>query len=51
MSNPQLPERASLEWLKRRAKKLLRELRRTGAHAKLARAQLAIAREHGFSRC
>ena len=49
MSNPKLPERASLEWLKRRAKERLRELRQLDPQARLAQAQLAIAREQGFS--
>jgi ankyrin repeat protein/glyoxalase/bleomycin resistance protein/dioxygenase superfamily protein len=49
MSNSQLPERASLEYLKKLAKDRLRELRLTDRQAKLAAAQLSIAREHGFS--
>jgi ankyrin repeat protein len=49
MSNPQLPERASLEYLKKLAKDRLRELRRADPHAKLADALLAVARDHGFS--
>jgi ankyrin repeat protein/uncharacterized glyoxalase superfamily protein PhnB len=48
MSNSQLPERASLEYLKKLAKERLRELRLTDPKAKLAAAQLSIARDHGF---
>ena len=49
MSASQLPERASLEFLKKLAKDQLHERRRTDPSAKLAAAQLAIAREYGFS--
>jgi ankyrin repeat protein/catechol 2,3-dioxygenase-like lactoylglutathione lyase family enzyme len=49
MSNSKLPGRASLDYLKRRAKERLRELRGRDPQVKLARAQLAIANEHGFS--
>ena len=49
MSRLELPERASLEYLKKRAKDHLRELRRRNSRAKLADAQLAIARDYGFS--
>jgi ankyrin repeat protein/catechol 2,3-dioxygenase-like lactoylglutathione lyase family enzyme len=49
MANSTLPERASLEFLKRRAKELLPELRRTNPQEKLAAAQLAVAREYGFA--
>jgi ankyrin repeat protein len=48
MSKFELPERASLEYLKKRAKEYLAELRRKHPSAKLAEAQLAIARDHGF---
>ncbi|HEY0784165.1 MAG TPA: ankyrin repeat domain-containing protein [Thermoanaerobaculia bacterium] len=48
MSNSSLPPRASLEYLKKLAKDRLRELRQTAPDAKLAAAQLAVAREHGF---
>src|SRR5262249_6303606 len=41
-------ERASLEYLKKLAKDRLKELRRKDPAAKLAVAQLAVAREHGF---
>ena len=49
MSNSQLPERASLEYLKKLAKDRLLELRRDDPRAKLANALLAVARDHGFS--
>jgi ankyrin repeat protein len=48
MSNSQLPERASLEYLKKLAKDRLQELRRTDPEAKLATALLGVARDHGF---
>ena len=48
MSNSKLPERASLEYLKKLAKDRLKELRRSNPKAKLATAQLAVARDHGF---
>jgi len=44
-----LPERASLEYLRKLAKERLRELRRTNPQAKLAEALLAVARDYGFS--
>jgi ankyrin repeat protein len=43
-----LPERASLDYLKKLAKERLRELRVKDPAAKLATAQLVIARQHGF---
>jgi ankyrin repeat protein len=43
-----LPPRASLEWLRKTAKDRLRNLRLSQPAAKLADAQLALAREHGF---
>jgi ankyrin repeat protein/catechol 2,3-dioxygenase-like lactoylglutathione lyase family enzyme len=43
-----LPERASLEYLKKLAKERLRELRKTDPTARLAGAQFAVARDHGF---
>ena len=46
---PELPERASLEYLRKLAKERLRELRRDDPEARLAAAQLAVAREHGFT--
>ncbi|MBO9575001.1 MAG: DUF3471 domain-containing protein [Sphingobium sp.] len=44
-----LPERPSLEHLKNQARKALREIRATVPGAKLADAQLQIARAYGFS--
>lgn len=49
MSTSHVPERASLEYLKKLAKDRLQELRRADPQAKLATALLAVAREHGFS--
>ena len=49
MPSSQLPDRASLEYLKKLAKERLRELRRTNPDTRLADAQLLIAREHGFT--
>jgi ankyrin repeat protein len=49
MSNSKLPERASLEYLKKLAKERLRELRLSDLQARLATALLAVARDHGFS--
>ena len=48
MPTYELPERASLEYLKKRAKERLIELRQRDPRAKLAAAQLAIARDYGF---
>lgn len=48
MSNAKLPERPSLEYLKKRAKSRLQELRREDPEAQLAAAQLKVAREYGF---
>jgi ankyrin repeat protein len=48
VSNPELPARASLEYLKKLAKDRLRELRQTDPDAKLTSAQLEVARAHGF---
>src|SRR5215208_4908189 len=48
MSTSRLPERASLDYLKKLAKDRLRDMRATDSGAKLASAQLAVAREHGF---
>ena len=47
-SASKLPERASLEYLKKLAKNRLPELLRTNPDAKLATAQLHLAREYGF---
>jgi ankyrin repeat protein len=44
-----LPERASLEYLKKLAKDRLQHLRRSDSNAKLATALLLVARDHGFS--
>jgi ankyrin repeat protein len=44
-----LPDRPSLEYLKKFAKDRLHDLRRTDAKARLVDAQLAVAREHGFT--
>src|SRR5689334_22284139 len=43
-----LPERASLEWLRTSAKDRLKTVRAAQPSARLADAQLAVAREHGF---
>jgi ankyrin repeat protein len=48
MSNSKLPERASLEYLKKLAKDRLREMRRADPRAKLATALLAVAQDYGF---
>ncbi len=48
MSQTDLPDRASLEYLRKLAKERLRELRRANPGARLAEAQLEIARAHGF---
>jgi ankyrin repeat protein len=45
---PQLPPRASLEWLRKTAKDRLQTWRASRPEARLADAQLAVAREHGF---
>src|SRR5262245_57412352 len=45
---PSLPERASLEWLRKTAKQTLTTLRTTRPAAKLADAQRAVARDYGF---
>ena len=44
-----LPDRPSLQYLKKLAKDRLHDLRRTDAKARLADAQLAVSREHGFT--
>jgi ankyrin repeat protein len=49
MSSQKLPERASLEYLKKLAKDRLQELRQADPRAKLATALLAVARDYGFS--
>lgn len=49
MSQAKLPERASLEYLKKLSKERLQKLRKANSKAKLSSAQLAIAREYGFT--
>jgi len=49
MSISKLPERASLEYLRKLAKTRLQQLRKVDPDTKLADAQLLIAREHGFA--
>ena len=49
MSKAELPERASLEYLRKLAKDRLQELRRADPRVKLATALLAVAQDHGFS--
>src|ERR1700722_16389156 len=44
-----LPARPNLNWLKNRAKDQLDELRAKNPAAKLAQAQLALARDYGFT--
>lgn len=48
MSTSDLPDRASLEYLKKLAKERLRQMRRANPRARLSAAQLAVARDHGF---
>ena len=48
MPTSDLPERASLEFLRKLAKDRLEELRTKDPKARLADAQLRVAREHGF---
>ncbi len=48
MPDSTLPDRASLEYLRKVAKERLEALRRTKPDARLAEAQLAVAREYGF---
>jgi len=43
-----LPARPNLDWLRKTAKQQLHELRRDNPGAKLATAQLALARQYGF---
>jgi ankyrin repeat protein len=43
-----LPARPNLDWLRKTAKQQLHELRKSDPGAKLASAQLALAREYGF---
>ena len=44
-----LPDKPSLEWLRKQAKTRLAELRRANAGAKLTEAQFEIARQYGFA--
>ena len=44
-----LPARPNLEWLRKTAKDRLADIRKVQPQARLAEAQLALAREHGFS--
>jgi uncharacterized protein (TIGR03435 family) len=44
-----LPEHPDLDWLRKQAKRLLKELRETNPAARLADAQFDLARRHGFS--
>jgi ankyrin repeat protein len=44
-----LPARPALDWYRKAARKKLVELRASDPQARLAQAQLAIAREHGFA--
>ena len=48
MPKSNLPERPSLDYLKKLAKDRLEEMRRADPRAKLAAALLAVARDHGF---
>jgi ankyrin repeat protein/catechol 2,3-dioxygenase-like lactoylglutathione lyase family enzyme len=48
MTTPNLPNRPSLEYLKKLAKQRLLAMRRTDPRATLASAQLEVARDHGF---
>lgn len=48
MSNSQIPEYPSLEYLKKLAKNKLKELRGNDPDAKLSAALLHVAREYGF---
>ena len=44
-----LPQRANLDWLRKEAKRRLKELRRADPKARLSDAQFALAKEHGFA--
>ena len=44
-----LPDKPSLDWLRKEAKRRLTELRRTHPSAQLAEAQFDLAKEYGFS--
>jgi ankyrin repeat protein len=45
---PELPDTPDLDWLRKQAKRQLDDLRRTRPKARLADAQLALARSYGF---
>ena len=45
----ELPQDANIEWLKKAAKRLLKDWRKEGHRAKLADAQFALAKDYGFS--
>ena len=49
MSISKLPERPSLEYLKKLAKTRLQQMRQTNPDAQLTAAQLLLARERGFT--
>ncbi|HKV09970.1 MAG TPA: hypothetical protein VJ725_17655, partial [Thermoanaerobaculia bacterium] len=50
MSDPSpLPDSPNLDWLRKQAKRRLQELRQASPGARLADAQLEVARQHGFS--
>src|SRR5947208_2739622 len=44
-----LPDAANLEWLRKEAKRRLRDLRLTDSDAKLADAQFDLAKQYGFT--
>lgn len=44
-----LPEKPSLDWLRKQAKRRLEQLRATHAEAQLADAQFAVAKDYGFA--
>jgi ankyrin repeat protein len=44
-----LPEAPNLDWLRKRARRRLEELRRSDPHATLATAQFDVARQYGFT--
>src|SRR4029079_14125905 len=46
---PPLPDEPNLDWLRKQAKRRLREIRRTNPAAKLADAQFDLAQQYGFS--
>src|SRR5439155_5705256 len=47
-ASPSLPDAANLEWLRKQAKRRLRELRHANPNAKLADAQLDVANQYRF---